>query len=44
MSGRDQLRDVRRNDDPRLASVEVTDESGTVVVSETGDLEKFGFT
>jgi hypothetical protein len=42
MTGRFALSDVRRNDDSRLASVQVTDADGTVVVSETGDLTKFG--
>ena len=44
MAGRFPLNDVRRNDDPRLASVEVTDADGAVMASEAGDLEKFGFT
>ena len=44
MSGRFPLNDVRRNADAQLASVQVTDASGAIVASETGNLEKFGFT
>jgi hypothetical protein len=43
-AGKDCVYAVRRNDDSRLALVQVTDANDAAVASETGDLEKFGFT